>query len=955
MLLLAIALVPGPAHAASIAIFAEPDFPYYIASPSVTPEFVQYCLRSAGIESDLLTASQLADPNSLNSARYTILAYVYGNTFPVAALDNLRRFHADGGCIIAFGGVPFCHPCVLQDGEWVDKIDDMGWEFVSHQQMGTGIWGQTEDAESVAHAPGDPLGLAWMPLPTTAAGVVQFPRLGMTREDSQALGFDHRLGVPAEDRVTPVVSVVNDGKPIGHPVCIIEHHCPEFKGAIDIWAGATLSRDFSLRQHEQLVVSCCAFALEKKGHLTSSRRSEVLAATRSRFLEPMTAAPRRKGPFILRGKPPAERLLVLDVMSLGFEEQALALSLQGIVNRRQPRVYLIGHFKDRKWLDLLHREGCRPEECATLGELIDAFRDEIAGAILWDPAEPHTINLATTLAGIEDAVIATPELARTHDLEAIDDLRGRFRSPAEGYEWALAELWPKLQHRAIACLSPRALAPRDYLVEHKVFTFWLDAEIRHQVPPDQRLFFERLLSAMPPHGAVYGWWQEGDEGGIGEWEGVHVSSQYAKITLCTVGAHNLSVHCGTKMPATLPQKNITYGSLDRKVYLTFIVSDGDNFGANLYGVIARLWEQKMRGKVPIGWGICPTQLELTPDVVRYFYETATANDLFVCMDGLGYVYPDHYGTALGRPEDYYGRFLRQTAPYMRRLDQRHLWFLGGSSRAEQMAKVLPLDGLFGEYGVPAERKQTLIGETAALWADVNPWEKPYDEVDAYVQRIRERTPVERPAFLFVGTNGFCVGPNEVARILQELGPDYVAVRPDELCHLYRKYRNSGVDANPGPRPPLDLALPPPRGPYVNDDGALVVREDDDDPDIGGWYTDPHGTQWVRKRLEVALPDDATEATVHAMVRGQPRAQVTFRINGHEHAVRLDSPAWQWAAVTVPASELRDGENEIWYTGNPDARLQTAGDNSIDLDHSDFGGPERWSSLAGELMCYLEIR
>jgi len=269
--------------------------------------------------------------------------------------------------------------------------------------------------------------------------------------------------------------------------------------------------------------------------------------------------------------------------------------------------------------------------------------------------------------------------------------------------------------------------------------------------------------------------------------------------------------------------------------------------------------------------------------------------------------------------------------------------------------VLRPDGLFGEYGVPAEQRQELYGETAAIWADVNPWEKPWDVVDSYVQRIRNRTPAERPAFLFVGTNGFCIGPNEVGEVLWQLGPDYVAVRPDELCYLLRRYRTAGVDENPAPRPALDLALPAAPGPYTTADGTLVVREDDDDPDIGGWYTDPQGTQWVRKRVSVPLPADAATATIYAYVRGEPGNRVTFRVNGHEHTEPLASSGWLWVRLEVAADELREGENEIWYSGNPNGRLMTAGDATVDLDHSDFGGPENWSSLAGELMCYLEVR
>ena len=937
-LALLLAASPTPAQA-PVAVFSEPGFPYYIASPSVAPELVQYCLRRGDIEAELVSADQLADPAVFSASRFTALAYVYGNTFPVAAYENLRRFHADGGCIIAFGGVPFCHPCVREEGVWVDKIDEMGWDFVSHEKLGTGIWAQAEALDKVTHAKGDPLGLAWLPLPHAPAGIVQFPGAGL----------------PPEDTVIPVWSAVKDGAAVGHPACIIEHGCGEFAGAIDIWAGTTLSGLLTLQQHEQLIVAACDYVLERKGLKKSGDRAAALAATRSRYAPPLAEARPGKGPFIPRARRPEKQLHVLDIGAMTREEQMLALSIQGLVNRKRPRVYVVSSFQDGRWLDFLLSEGHERIDCPDLSTLVRMHASELRGAIVYDPAEPHSVNVATTLCGLQDAVMCTEALAKEHGLPTVDDLRGRCSNPARVYERLLARHWGDLDHRNVACMMPSVPAPRDYLIQHRIFTFWLDAEVKHQVPTEQMLFFERLMARMPPHSAVHGWWQEGDEGGIGEWRGVHESSKYAKITVCTVGAHNLSIHSGGAMPRRLHQREIEYGSLGEEIYISFMVSDGDNFGMNLYSVIGGLWEQPMRGKVPIGWAMCPTQAELTPGAVRYWSETATGRDLFLSMDGLGYIYPDVYGLALGDPDEYYSEFLRRTRAYMQRLGHEHLWYLGGSSRVGTMARVLDPDGLFGEYGVPPDQRQEMIGNVVVIWADLNPWEKPYTDIDVLVDRIRKRTPDSRPAFLFVGTNGFTVGPNEVARILTELGPEYIAVRPDELCHLFRKWKRHGVDEGPAPREPLDLTLPPAPGPFTREDGTLVVREDDGRPEISGWHTDPAGTAWVRKHLTISLPEGATEATVHAMVRGPEGTQVTFRINDTEGRAPLSTSGWTWVGLEVPTSALRDGENEVWYTGNPEARLYVAGDASTDLGHSDFGSPGGWTPLSGELMCWIEVR
>jgi hypothetical protein len=293
---------------------------------------------------------------------------------------------------------------------------------------------------------------------------------------------------------------------------------------------------------------------------------------------------------------------------------------------------------------------------------------------------------------------------------------------------------------------------------------------------------------------------------------------------------------------------------------------------------------------------------------------------------------------------------------MEQLDLRHLWYLSGTARAPDLAQALGVDGLFGEYGVTPQPRQELLGDTVAVWADTNPWEKPYDRVETYVERIRARIPAERPAFLMVGVNGFHIGPNEVAAVLRELGPDVVAVAPAELCELVRRFRTAGLDPNPVPRPALGLTPPPVRAPGLHREGdAWVLRESEGEPDVSGWWTAPQGTPWVRTRLDLSLPAGVTTATVRAFVQGKAGRRVGFRINGHEHSVTLRSSHWGWVSVTVPVAELVSGPNEVWYSGNPDGRLLIGGHSGSGPGHSDFGGPTTWHPLAGELACVLELR
>jgi hypothetical protein len=53
-----------------------------------------------------------------------------------------------------------------------------------------------------------------------------------------------------------------------------------------------------------------------------------------------------------------------------------------------------------------------------------------------------------------------------------------------------------------------------------------------------------------------------------------------------------------------------------------------------------------------------------------------------------------------------------------------------------------------------------------------------------VQDIRQFTPGNRPAFLYVSLENWMVDMRALVEIKKELGPDYVAVRADQLPALY---------------------------------------------------------------------------------------------------------------------------------------------------------------------------
>ena len=87
------------------------------------------------------------------------------------------------------------------------------------------------------------------------------------------------------------------------------------------------------------------------------------------------------------------------------------------------------------------------------------YKNEVKGVIIYDPKVPDSINVATTLAGLKDAVVASPELAAKlqaspYDLKILDDLQGKFKDKLDAYTWQYENLWSQTTHRMLVGLSP---------------------------------------------------------------------------------------------------------------------------------------------------------------------------------------------------------------------------------------------------------------------------------------------------------------------------------------------------------------------------------------------------------------------------------------------------------------------------------------------------------------------
>jgi hypothetical protein len=218
------------------------------------------------------------------------------------------------------------------------------------------------------------------------------------------------------------------------------------------------------------------------------------------------------------GRPLYTYTLAQDGTRESYDESLAVACLQGIINRGGPELYVLSRKNTRPqyWLDLLSKEGRwlqgrELKPVADLGALAQLAGSRLKGAVIWDPSVPASVNVATTIAGVHDGVVLSPEYADRYlsawHLQVLKDLRGTYTGAETGsrkndaYRWAIREYLAKQTCSAhLLCLyedsfSTRArgdigyVLTRDWAVKNRAFVYDLSpwGDEKPQDDPNQRL------------------------------------------------------------------------------------------------------------------------------------------------------------------------------------------------------------------------------------------------------------------------------------------------------------------------------------------------------------------------------------------------------------------------------------------------------------------------------------
>ena len=618
--------------------------------------------------------------------------------------------------------------------------------------------------------------------------------------------------LPEGTAVTGIFGVYEEDKLRGFTAALIRS--PE--GTVDLWAGSTpnidrLYDEFLMRQ---IFARGVVVTLTERGLWTKTQRDgafeKLNAFPQPRSIKELTPPnePRPYSTFFPKSPKPAKRLLVADVRRLPPDERLLLTSLQGLVNRKQPQIYLLFNDHDRRWLDWLKHTGrVQNEEFVNKPlSLVQQFKESYHGAVVPDFDLYIGPVIACNVAGAHDLLIASARLADQLGLTVSHDLRGRFRDNASALRWIVDELFGKLSHHLLICAHPDLAynGSFDYIIQHRGIAFWLTGRVDGRRPDSdiiaEQEVIENLFAKLPVNIPVRGFWWHGHGVGPGEGPGVTLGSRFGKVTVVSDGIPNLSIHSGYVL-STLQQKPRPPApklELD-KVYLTFTTSDGDNLNT-LYNYFTAYFEDDLHGTFPMGWGVGPTIIDLAPAIIEWYYQKASSTDEFFCdVSGIGYIYPPQFATKYANRDVILYDFLSWTQKYMRRLDLHTIRLMGvDTSHIQLYGKSLKgLHSLFPDYGRATggdlNKATYMLPNGIPVFRGFTDWQEKHPNPARYMaDQIRHQVGEQRPAFINVFVWNWGYRLQTLEQTLDLLPLDFVAVTPDQLAQLYRQFRAEGV-------------------------------------------------------------------------------------------------------------------------------------------------------------------
>ena len=617
----------------------------------------------------------------------------------------------------------------------------------------------------------------------------------------------------------------------------------------------------------------------------------------------------------------------VDVLRIGSDCQSSIVStmvLQGVINKKQPRVYIYGmdgsNYEVPRYQMLQKEEGITLNALesdkvsahkgyAAFWTLFKKYHDEIKSIYIFDDDQSisDSINVAAMLAGRNHGVavdhtlfeaLAAEGYAKGREVVDVCEKYGFDLSVGNvGINKWIRDNMVKGSNREFVCVL--STHPRDSqggLAYPKLYDLAVasDALIYHfDVDFDSQIALQKeILDQFDDNTIVIGW------------PGVGVEEAYIR----SVSACNKEAVCADwffangsflsgfenfkhkeKLYSTSTDKSV----LSDKVYVSFLVSDGDAWHYAMREFLS-YWGSSVRGTVPIGWSIPSLFSEFNPLWMKKIYGEATELDEIIQgVAGVTYVQPKHMSDTA------FEQWCWDTKNSIAEvgISTVNYWDVGvdaynaDNARLKKYCEIVKPDAVYMGHA-EQDNNYFMIGDTVcmtSLGATGIRGTQTKEEVIAAVDRSVARTEAGKPVFVNVNIEAWGQGVSTVASTIDELmtrvdGWKYEFVLPYEMANLIRSYEKngaSGVTPEEDKRTLTSMQILP----FTDEETAIITNNGSGRGGSGNRFGDGHAS-WVY-RFDVGASDIL---------------KMTLTLDGgYKVSVSLDNQTWITAAERLTTS------------------------------------------------------
>ncbi len=498
--------------------------------------------------------------------------------------------------------------------------------------------------------------------------------------------------------------------------------------------------------------------------------------------------------------PPTDKMDALRSSELSFDEQVTFSTLQGIVNRTEARILIIDEGADEGGETWAKTFGVKYRVCSGKKkyQLCEKYLSEYSGVVLYSSGKSeHYVNLACSIANTKNALPMTKDLYDKLALyeiapEIVADITDfSYKSALDIYQYLYDSVWADCSHRLLFTERPGdGYHMRDLAAATGSAIVWLDCTARKE----QSLYKKFLGDMEPGKSACLGFYST-------ERSGITTASSMGISTIPADLFCNATVWASLDADIEFPVYDAVTPTVENKIYVAVYVSDGDNV-QYCERAMRKIWDnsKNSRGKVAINWTISPALVDLAPQMMNYYYNSAKANDYFVCgPSGMGYTMPTNTLEENGAPAREYMKDNDKLASYVS-LTERYLVRSG-------LRVITVWDKLFDDqrevytanapylYGLTVqqwgESKVTLDGVTNGKYiTQLTPcYESDYNALYGNVVNAIGRWKKDSPLFISCQISVWSLSVSDINRLYNDLNKKYGEgkvefVRADEYFTLY---------------------------------------------------------------------------------------------------------------------------------------------------------------------------